>query len=51
MFADQIKAGPGKSVHENFSKFQELQENKIQIWCRRAGPNYLEALKQSVSAP
>lgn len=20
-----------------------MQENKIQIWCRRAGPNYLEA--------
>ena len=21
----------------------QIKENKIQIWCRRAGPNYLEA--------
>lgn len=28
--------------HMSFSSFI-LKENKIQIWCRRAGPNYLEA--------
>jgi len=24
----------------------QIKENKIQIWCRRAGPNYLEGLKK-----
>eukprot|EP00931_Biecheleriopsis_adriatica_P117840 TRINITY_DN9331_c0_g2_i1.p1 TRINITY_DN9331_c0_g2~~TRINITY_DN9331_c0_g2_i1.p1 ORF type:complete len:1112 (+),score=281.15 TRINITY_DN9331_c0_g2_i1:71-3337(+) len=28
----------------------EIKENKIQIWCRRAGPNYLEGLRKLKAA-